>query len=74
MSLKVGGPLGLEAMALLAGGDAPAKAFQLMPRNAQAEAVKRMSAEGMGDHEIAACTGLAVTFIRQVIGTRGAAA
>lgn len=72
MSLRIGGPLGVEAMALLAGGDAPQKAFRLMTRAGQADAVKRMARDGRSDHEIASATGLSVVFVRQVISNRDA--
>lgn len=74
MSARIGGPLDVMVMARLAGGDAPRRAFRLLTRDAQAAAVRRMSRDGRGDHEIADATGLDVAFLRQILGKRESAA
>lgn len=66
---RIGGPLGLDAMALLAGAAAdPARAFQLLPRARQIADIKYRAATGQTDHQIASATGASVVWVRQVIG------
>lgn len=48
--------------------------FHALDASAQADAIHRLAATGMGDHEIARLTGLHVAFVRKLIGeSRGVA-
>ena len=73
MTSRIGGALDLRAMADLAGGDARMRAFRLLTRDAQAEAIRRLIAEGMSEHGAAAATGLSVEFIRRMLAPKDGA-
>jgi hypothetical protein len=42
--------------------------FQLLDRDQQEQAVRRLAASGMGDYTIAAATRLSVEVIRRILG------
>ena len=55
---------------MIALDDARMDHFDRLTRDEQAAVIRRMAAEGMSDHSIAAATRLSVEFVREVVGER----
>lgn len=47
--------------------------FSMLTREAQGEAIHRLSRSGMSEYGIAAVTGLAVEYIRRILAPQGTA-
>jgi hypothetical protein len=50
----------------------PRAHFRALDREAQIATIRKLSAEGFGDYELASASGWAVEFVRLVIGARDA--
>jgi hypothetical protein len=66
------GQCGMSAVpaGLRAGEDSALRHFHSLSSDAQADTVRRLSASGMGDHELARVTKLHVEFVRRVLSER----
>ena len=51
-------------------GDRDRLYFEMLTRDEQAAAMRRMAAEGMSDSTIASATALSVEFVKQILGPR----
>ena len=64
MTSRIGGTLGLEALATLAGRGQ----HRPQSREEMRAAVHELASRGMSDHTIASATGLAVEQVRRILG------
>jgi len=64
MTSRIGGTLGLEALAALAGRERN----RPQSRDEMRAAVQELASRGMSDHTIASATGLAVEQVRRILG------
>jgi len=70
MNRSIGGTLDMSALAQLAGlhDNKRMAHFNAMTSEQKADAVRQMAAAGMSDYGVASATGLAVEFVRRLIG------
>jgi hypothetical protein len=64
---SIGGKLGCDAYGALVSDDGRLRAFQIMTREEQAAAIRRLANSGMSEHGIARATRLSVELIRHVL-------